>query len=316
MKSTRTTPASIAALLLVFALLWLLSASPVVGQKIERAPGASTDTAGTTPADSAVAADDEPSGSHLEPLVPETLGGYTLNEVDAMTGKPLVRAEYQTETDDGTILFMISYGKDAADQYRELRGRAALAAAEGELAPDTVSVQGRTVFAFHSDGRSVASAYFDHLFLGIYVEGLDASEDPSVDLLKAVDLDRFAEWSPPDDVDYPLAETEPDASSCIGMDCFSERVTQCEEGQLIGALDGRAVRYAVEGPAGSGQCRLSFVLTDGPNADLENAPLYFTVDSEAGFSLQDLKTALEGCVEGDGEAYDCEGPFLEHMEDQ
>lgn len=315
MLSTRKRHAALVSLLFAFVLLWF-PARPAAGQTIELAPGDSADPAAATPADSGVAADDEPSGSPLEPLVPETLNGYALNEVDAMNGRPLVRAQYQPETDEGRISFAISYGKDAADRYRELRGRAALAAAEGELAPDTVSVQGRTVFTFHSDDRSVASAYFDHFFLGIYAEGLGASENPSVDLLKAVDLDRFAEWSPPDDVDYTLAETEPDASSCIGMDCFSERVTQCEEGQLIGALDGRAVRYAVEGPAGSGQCRLSFVLTDGRNEDLENAPLYFTVDSEGGFSLQELKTAMEACFEGDGKAYDCEGPFLDRMPDR
>lgn len=263
------------------------------------------------------AQNDHLSGAHLQSLVPETLDGYTRNELDVKESSPSVRGVYQLESDDGTISFAISYGKDAADRYRKSRGKISLAAGQGEMETGEVSVQGRSVITAQMGSQLIAMAYFNHFLVGVNAEGLDVPESTVVDFLEKVGLDRIAEWSPPDDVEYTLAETEPDASACVDMDCFSERVTQCEEAQLIGALGRRVTaRYAVEGPAGDGQCRLSFVFTDNPNADWENTPLYFTVDSEAGFSMKDVKTVMEGCVERDGDpSYDCEGPLLERMRD-
>lgn len=257
------------------------------------------------------------SGKHLQPLVPETLDGYSRNEVDVKESSPSVRGVYQSEADDATISFAISYGKDAADRYRKSRGKISLASAEGKMETGEVSVQGRSVITAQMGSQLIAMAYFNHFLVGVNAKGLDAPEATLVDFLEKVGLDRFAEWSPPENVDYTLAETEPDASACVDMDCFSEHVTQCEEAQLIGALGRRVTaRYAVEGPAENGQCRLSFVFTDNPNSDWENTPLYFTVDSEDGFGMKDVKTVMEACLEGDGEAYGCEGPLMDLTSDE
>jgi len=265
----------------------------------------------------AQAFDDELSGAHLKPLLPETLDGYTLKTVDVKESSPSVRGIYQSEADDATISFAISYGKDAADRYRKSRGKISLAAGEGKMETGEISVQDRSLITAQMGSQLIAMAYYNHFLVGVRAEGLDDPEATFVDFLKKVDLDRFADWSPPDDVDYTLAETEPDAAACVDMDCFSERVSQCEEGQLIGALGRRiTARYAVEGAADNGQCRLSFVFLDNPNSDWKNTPLYFTVDSEAGFGMEVVKTVMEDCLEGDGEAYGCEGPLLDRVGDE
>ncbi len=290
MKSTRTTPVSIAALLLVFAL---------------SGPG------------TVHAVDDELSGEHLEPLVPENLTGYPLANVNVKKSSPAVRAEYRPDTEDASIRLVISYGKDAADDYRTLRGKMALAAAEGEMDPDEVSVQGRTFVAFQMGDRSVAMAYFDHFLLGVNVEGLDAPKEAIVDFLEDVDLNRLSEWTPPENVEYALDDSGAAVPDCFDAECFSDHLSRCEEARFVGALGRRiTAAYTIEESLADDRCQVSLVYTDNPNPAWEDAPLYFTLDPAEGFSMETVKAVMEDCLNGDGDTYDCEGPLLEHMQDQ
>lgn len=274
--------------------------------------------------------DDELSGSHLEPLVPENLDGYTLDEVDVKENSPTLRAVYQSESEDGSIRFTLSYGEDAAERYRRMRGSLSLAAADGEIDTGEVSVQGRTVATARKRSELIAMTYFNHFLVGFTArearvleapggekvdttKGLMDPEATLVDFLEKVDLDRLAEWSPPDEVEYTLGNV-PD---CVEMECFREHFSRCETAQLTGTLGRRiTATYTIEEQLADDQCQMSLVFTDNPNPEWENTPLYFTMNPADGFSMDDVKGVIDDCVEGEGENYNCSGPLLDQMEDE
>lgn len=265
---------------------------------------------------SAQALDDELSGKHLESLIPDELAGYTLQEVDAQDSSPAVRGVYQSEADDGSLTLALSHGEQGAQRYQKTRGKLSMAAAQGKMNVEELSVQGQRFVAADVGSQYIVMAYFDHFLVGVSVEDVDDPKSAAADFLEKVGVERFAEWSPPEDVEYTLAEMDTDISDCFDMECFSEYVSSCERARLVGALGRRVTaQYTVEEQVADDQCRLSLVFTDNPNSEWEGTPLYFTVNPTDGFTMNEIKGVMENCVEGDGEAYNCEGPLLELMKD-
>lgn len=264
----------------------------------------------------AQALDDELSGKHLESLIPDDLAGYTLQEVDAQDSSPTVRGVYQAEANEGSITLVLTYGELGAERYQNMRGKLSLAASQGEAHVEELSVQNQSVIAADVGSESIAIAYFDHFLIGVSVEDMDDPKSAVADFLEKVGVERFAEWSPPEDVEYTLAEMDTDIHDCFDMECFSEYVSSCDRARLVGALGRRVTaEYTVEEQVADDQCRLSLVYTDNPNPEWEGTPLYFTVDPMDGFTMEEVKGVMENCVEGDGEAYNCDGPLLDVMKD-
>lgn len=191
-----------------------------------------------------------------------------------------------------------------------------MAAAQGKMNVEELSVHGQRFVAADVGSQFIVMAYFDHFLVGVSVEDMDDPKSAAADFLEKVGVERFAEWSPPEDVEYTLAEMDTDISDCFDMECFSDYVSSCERARLVGALGRRVTaQYTVEEQVADDQCRLSLVFTDNPNPDWEGTPLYFTVDPTDGFTMKEIKGVMENCVEGDGEAYNCDGPLLELMKD-
>lgn len=271
----------------------------------------------------AEALDDELSGKHLESLVPEELAGYTLQEVDVQESSPTVRGSYKLESGLGSVTLALSYGEQGAQRYQKTRGKLSMAAAQGEVNIHELSVQGQRFVAADVGSQFIVMAYFNDFLVGVSVEAVERpgqdAEDPkstAADFLEKVGVERFAEWSPPEDVEYTLAEVDTDVSDCFDVECFSEYVSSCERARLVGALGRRVTaQYTVEEQVADDQCRLSLVFTDNPNPEWEGTPLYFTVDPAEDFTMEEIKGVMENCVEGDGEAYNCEGPLLDRMKE-
>lgn len=296
MISTRRTSFELAALLLIFTVAWPLP-SQALGNEL--------------------------TGEHLEPLLPETVDGYTRENVDAEDDEANVQAVYQSEAEERPITLTLAYGADAATLYRQLRAHIVRAEAE----TDDLTVQDRTFAVAQARSNLHALRYSDHFLIVASYRNLDADVDPAelhstiAAFFESFDLNRLAEWEPPEGVEYEVDENVPtgtgNVANCYDMECFEEHVSHCEEAQMIGALGRRVtVMYTVEEPVEPNQCRLSFVFTDNPNPDFEDTPLYFTIALEDGFAEEDLKNVMEDCFEGEGESYNCEGPLLDLMEDK
>lgn len=257
------------------------------------------------------------SGRHLESLLPDDLDGYTVADVTVQESSPSVLAIYQSDAGEESIRYAITYGKEAAERYRRSRGKIVLAEAEGKMEVGEISVQDRTITVAQMGPKLIAMTYFNHFLVGATAENLKDPEPALGDFFEKVGLDRFAEWSPPEGVEYTVDETVTDAPDCFDMDCFSEYVSRCERGQLVGALGRRiTAKYTVEEQLADDQCRISLVYTDNPNSEWENTPLYFTVDPSEDFTMETVKAVMEECVEGEGASQNCEGPLLDHMKDR
>ncbi len=255
---------------------------------------------------------DDLTGEHLEPLIEEEIGTFTLSQARAMNDASV---QFVYETEDGVEIQMrMGYGADAADAYRELRGQLGMANPESH----EIQVQGKDVTLLSVEGNLMASTFFDQwliagAFEGVDAEaGLEAFAETASAFFEAFDLERLAEWSPPEGVNVNLADVQTGVTDCYNMDCFGEAVAACEPAQLYGML-GRNVtaRYLVEEPVGADQCQVSFVFKDNPNDEWENQPMYFTLDRDGEFSQDLLMSIMDECTEGDREAYNCDGPLLD-----
>ena len=267
-------------------------------------------TAWTLPAQ---ALDDELTGEHLEPLLPEAVSGFTLESIDSEV-EPTTRAEYRAEDGEASLTIAIAYGQPAADEYLETRGRLSMAGAEGQAEIDEMLVGGRTFVGAQMGGgaQAIMFKYFDGFLVGVQLQGADDPTSILTQLFDQGDLDQFSEWSPPEGAEYAAADDlHIEGTDCYSMECFDEHVSQCESARLVGAL-GRNVTamYTIEDQLAGDQCQLSFVFADNPNPDWVGAPLYFTVDPTEGFSTDEVEAVMDACQEGD-EAYNCEGPLLE-----
>ena len=262
----------------------------------------------------AQALDDELSGKHLAPLLPDETGGYTLEDVHPEADKPTVRAVYRGAGDGPPLQVALGYGEEAAANYYRERGRLTTAHSEGQMDLRAIAIDGQVVWIGSQGPQAVAIAYFDHFQVGINVKDGERAEAAVIDFLEALGLDRFSTWTPPEGLAYAVREDiDPDGADCYSLNCFDGHVSRCEQAQVVGALECRVtVVFAVKDRIADDRCQLSVVFAHNPNSEWEGVPLYVTVDPAEGFSMDKMRSVLDACVEGDA-AYDCEGPLLDLM---
>lgn len=110
---------------------------------------------------------------------------------------------------------------------------------------------------------------------------------------------------------YPAAAQE---TACPDAECFVQAVTECRAAQFetaeLGDIDARG-RYSVlgsEGPA----CRIEFTFLANPNPAWVQTPFTFLVDPSLA-SEDMIQGAVETCLTGGEDWYQCEGPLIDQM---
>lgn len=105
------------------------------------------------------------------------------------------------------------------------------------------------------------------------------------------------------------AVADEDMTTCPDQDCWREHFADCRPARFPtgSALGARAV-YTIRGPV-EGGCRVAMTFLENLNRDWIGQPLHFTLDPAAPVEPQ-LQQAVEACLTGEGEPYDCGGPLL------
>lgn len=255
----------------------------------------------------------------LEALVPQELEGYTLENVDQQADAA-IQVLYEAENDgEPPVNMILAYGGDGQGLYQQIQSAIEM----GDMDAQEIEVGEKTFVGFKDGTEFIAVDHFDGFTLAVGYTDVDA-EAPSEDLaasvgdfLEAFDPQRVAEADPPGDMEAAGDPEAADGAVCPDMDCFAQRVSECQEAEVGASLGpGLSALYAVEGAAEGNACRISFEFTDNPNPEIEGEPLFFTLPGDTPWSEAIVQEVMEGCLGGDEEAletYHCEGPLLEAM---
>lgn len=250
----------------------------------------------------------------LMALFPQEVDAYTLETLSA-EDEAVIEGAFRPEAGEQLLEVTLAYGPAGAEMYRERRA----AFANDGMETQELTIQGQPIVNFQRSDWMVSMAHFDGFLLLVRYRDMGSNADMDelqqrqVEFFEAIDLERLAEWDPPEAMEQAESgATVVDGEDCFDLDCFDAHVARCEAAQIIMGGPGRGVSvvYSVEGSTDGGQCQLSFEFADNPNPEWEDAPLYFTVDPDESFE-ETGQEVLESCLEGNAEEHNCEGPLLE-----
>jgi len=100
---------------------------------------------------------------------------------------------------------------------------------------------------------------------------------------------------------------------CKDESCFIEQAANCEKNTsfLTPRIAGAQVRYSIMGSY-KGGCNINMSYTKNPNPEWVGLSLWFIIDPGGDIDAQ-IKSAVAGCLEGNGEQWLCEGSLLDKV---
>lgn len=90
---------------------------------------------------------------------------------------------------------------------------------------------------------------------------------------------------------------------------FMEDAAQCRPGEFVARENVGAGRYAVDGPAEDGNCRVTFAYVEHPNPGCVGQELSFVVDTGEPVREQ-VRAGVAECLEGRNGPHQCEGELF------
>ncbi len=227
-----------------------------------------------------------------------------------------VRGFYDHEGHDDEISIAVTYGDNAATEYRRLQ----LALSESDYGRKELGA--KKVDFMYTNGNVAAHIFHDDLLYAIGYRNPD-EEDPEVlqknliSFMQEFSPDSFADFEPSTDHTVEYAKEDKGTRICYDLDCVTEQVASCESAKLGDRISRRqGMTFSVEEATGNDQCRISLVYTRHPESDWEDQPLYFTLNQ--GDDFRELAPrVLNTCLEGGGsDEFACEGPLLDVIEEE
>lgn len=255
----------------------------------------------------------------LEALLPPELDSYVLQEV-TQEAETLVRAVYRAqEAGENPVNLILAHGGDGEGLYQQVQQ----AIASGQMDDVETQVGDHTFVGFKDGNEFIVLDHFDGFTLAAGFSDVDPEAEAATFVAPVEDfLEEFDPARIDEDALGAAAEAAPGEGAdglCTDMDCFADRVSECQDAQVGASLGpGLSAVYQVEGPADGDGCRISFWFDENPNPEVEGEPLHFTLPEGTPWSEETVQEVMEGCLGQEEEAmerYDCSGPLLEAMEE-
>ncbi len=253
----------------------------------------------------------------INPLIgyiPKEVGSFNIVSLRREDEELLASGKYQQSGEEDEFYLLLNYGDEAAKKYNRFQ----LALFENKSTQH--EVDGLSFRLAELNNRIVAFTYIDDLLIAAYYrepeQDIETIQQQLIDFLAGFEPGRLTDFQSPEDYEMEFTSEVNGTKRCLGIKCFEQQLKQCNSAQFGGRIQRRlGAIYEIEGSSGDSSCRLSFQYTRNPNSDLEDQPLYFTMDRNESF-LEAGPDIVEECLEGDSESRNCEGPLLKMLSEE